>query len=393
MYPAVANASLRTVTTHVKDYIRSLPQFAVTPPDDLARELDEWRRRGFKILSLDFSGLDKSVTTSNYHRVIDAWDAISPEPERMALYRDFAMNMSAVAPGWSSVEDLLQYFKDGGIASGFGGTTIDNCGISAQAVGDAVAMSMKWEVSTVYRRHMRDWRAWHWGDDSILALPPSANEDVMVARLAQVGLTAKLETAPVFLMVAYPANGQPTNLVSRSYMQSVWREHNSRFESVALFGLYVRLSLATKHPMFPALWEAIVAAAAPDALLLRRGVRSFRHLVDLIESADFIRELRKDLEGDVNEFNAFVEGASRGGDPSAPGYRLIMAMLGESMMTRLTWKGSAELASTGTLDDLKISLDVYTRRVEKKAAMKQAEGLNHPLVDEVDDNEADNAVE
>jgi hypothetical protein len=381
MYPAVANVAVRTITTYIKQLIRSLPQFAVTAPDDMMREIDAWRARGFEIWGLDFSGLDKSVTTANYNCVVDVWSEFAPERERMGMYREFALNMSAIAPGWSEQEDLIQYHKDGGVASGFGGTTVDDCGVSAMAVAAGVAAGAGWSEAEVLRRHGVDWMAKHWGDDSLLALPKGFDGDAMVAKLARLGLTAKLDRAPVFLMVAYPRGGRPTNLVSRSYMQSVWREHNSRFKSVALFGLYVRLSLARAHPLFPALWTAVASAGAPDGLLAERAVDSFGALQAHVESATFMREIRADLESDVNEFNAFVEGASRGGDESAPGYRIIATMLGQSMLNRLTWKGDVARATPGTLDELKLSLDLYMSRVEEKAARKEAEGHDHPLID------------
>lgn len=373
MYSLLLNAANRPNTTAFKMLLRSLVQFEEVVPSEVAAELESWRARGFVILDGDYSGLDKSVTTPVYANAIDnVWRRFAVEPERMDLYKYSALDIPCIAPGWSEAEPLILYNKDGGVASGWGGTTVDDCVVSMMAIAACVADALGVDVATALDQHGRNWRAWHWGDDTMLALPRGVDHDRFVARAAMAGLKLKLGQAPVFLMVAYPAGGAPTNLVSRTFMQSIWREKVTRFESVVLFGLWVRTSLALNHPMFLRCWRAIVEAAEPDGVLTRNGVARWSQLDMLVRSPAFQRRLREDLASSEDEAVSFLEGISRGGDYSSPAAQLALKIIGADVSPQ--WFSPIGDTGIPTRAEFVRAVDVYMRRVEKRAADVAAKG-------------------
>lgn len=173
---------------------------------------------------------------------------------------------------------------------------------------------------------------WIWGDDTMIAVGKGFNEDAYVAESARLGYVTKLSTAPVFLMTMFPKHGPATNLASRTYAQSIWREHEQQALPLTLFGLWVRFGLLAGHPFFSTTWSAVAKAARPDGVLEARGIRSFADLDAHIRSATFTAELAAALKTDPATGITLWDSLTRGGEGAAdnPDAAYALALLGHA---------------------------------------------------------------
>jgi len=180
-----------------------------------------------RILQDDISSFDKNV------RGADQRDLLRCIYERMwpGLICDFwlqAQKMGVLAPPWGTGRGGFLYKRSrGGVTtSGLITTSIDGCLINFARVITSVAAATGWTVRDCERRRkMGQWAVLVWGDDTLLFLPPSFDEEKYIDASTSTGYPCKVADPPVFLMT-YIAwrDGEAYSLAGRIVGNRVWPE-------------------------------------------------------------------------------------------------------------------------------------------------------------------------
>lgn len=400
---AYLNMAIREWTVRIKLLMR---QLAFCEVRSRATEYAMARRAvdsGLTLLSDDLSGYDKTVSYPLYENLLDVYQALGMPDGMRQLYRWVSIELGTLAPGWDDAHPLISISRRGGLASGTSGTSVDGTLINLLRVVVSVAAGMRWSEDEAWRRLDRgEWFCRVWGDDTLIAVPKSMDRDRYVEATAAVGLKCKLSIAPVFLMTLLARGVPPTNLAGRTFMQSVWREHEASRDTIGLFGMGVRCELCASHPLWPEVWESIQAVSRVTGMLERWRVRTLTDLRNLIRSSSFKEKLAFDLKENAASRARLLEALTRGsGDlEDNPDGAYITAMLGGLPLKNTMWtpeQNATWLKSRITVDDVLRATDVYLKRAEK-AAPEDEEAVTHrdrasrKLV-EADDDEGEEDVD
>jgi len=330
--PAFVNVSFRHDAAMVKARLKATVAFGHSTRARTASIVQGARLKGLRILSDDISGFDQSVDAIHqealYRLVYSDW---FEEKDILDVYARAAISMPALAPPIGPGQAAILYLKDGMTPSGHGGTSIDGSMINLARYLMAAGKALKASPLAVADRMLSgSLLGLFWGDDTLVGVPRGFNADAYIAESERLGYHCRLSEAPVFLMTCYGPDGGYWNLASRSFAQSVWREHPSVFESVSIFGLWVRLTLTKTHPLLSRLWQAIRLAAQPSQMLEKRRIRSLSDLDEHVQGSAFMTELKRDLKTDRRLAEKLIAGLTRGsGDINDnPDAAFAFAMLG-----------------------------------------------------------------
>lgn len=361
------NMAIRPTSIWLKLALRATPWMGVHSRVAMARRVAQWRARGLSVVSADYSGYDKTISATLYDCALKMYHKLGVSESQLALYRWISVELGTLAPGFTNEFPLMVLNRDGGLASGTSGTSVDGSSINFLAILFCVASAMNWSPArTTAALEAAEWDVAIWGDDTLLGLPAGADLDRYVTAATQLGLRAKISTAPVFLMTMYGAGLPPTNLVSRTFAQSVWREHEQLRETLSLFGLSVRSALAESHPLWVPCWRSIAKVANSSGLFARWGIRHYRDLRVLVSSSAFRAQLRRDLLEDQAGALRMLEGLTRGSGSleDNPDAAFIVAALGGLPLDIKDWeptKDSTWTKSNITISDVDRSVDDYLR--------------------------------
>lgn len=374
--PTFVNAAFRLEVIREKHLLRSTPVFGHSDRRTTEAQIGAARARGLRIISDDVKSFDQSIDATHQEALArEVHEHLFVEKGLVEVYRRAAVEMGVLAPPIRSGMEAMLYHKDGMEPSGHGGTSWDDSGINFARVLCSMAAAMRWSGPERALQGLLsdEWRLWIWGDDTLLAVPSGFDEDAYTAESLRLGYTCAMSTAPVFLMVCYPPGGGAWNLLSRSYVQSVWRERPSVRESIALFGLWNRWHLTTGHPMRMRGWRAITAAAAPDGVLERRRIRTPDDLDKLIVDAGFKAELQNDLRASPTALKDLIGSLSRGsGDlHDTPEGQYALALFGQELVRESEWRPPGRVGLRGG--------DRYEARELTKRAIEVMLGVRSKL--------------
>lgn len=398
---AYLNMTIRPTATWLKKAIRATRWMGVHSRAQMGRRVARWREMGLRVRSADYSGYDKTISPQLYDCALSLYKALGVSEAQLLLYRWISVELGTIAPGFTNREPLMVINREGGLASGTSGTSVDGSCINFLAILYCISAATGWSPErTVAALEAEEWDVAIWGDDTLLALPAAVDMDAYEAAAARLGLVVKISEAPVFLMTLYGRGLAPTNLVSRTFAQSVWREHEQLRETLSLFGLSVRATLAETHPLWIPCWRAIATVAEPSGLFGRWKIKQYADLRRLVASTPFRKQLAADLVADKQGALRLVEGLTRGsGDlEDNPDAAFIIAALGGLPLALEEWEprqSATWLKSRITIEDIDRSIDEYMRLAyvaEEEGRMTRLARTHRDRADEEETTEAEEEI-
>lgn len=376
--PSFTNMAARMLAVSAKLWLRSATSFHHVGRQLTAYQVRSARNQGLEIWSDDISGYDKSVSREHQLSLYGVWRRNLPDTGVMDLYEWAALDMPTLSPGWDDADGkIIVYGKDAGISSGHIGTSVDGGAINWMRTVSAVGYATGWGSQKAAARLGTDWHLWVWGDDTLIAIPKGFDGDKYTERNEALGYATKLSKAPVFLMTCYPKDGPPTNLASRTYAQSVWREHEQMHLVMTIFGLWTRFSLLAGHPAFELTWRAVARAALPDGELRSRRIATFGDLDRHVRMDAFRLEMKKALQTDPQGAATLIDSLTRGsGDVrDNPDSSFALALLGADVLRDREWRAPGRLGLRGVDEaekrkSLDTAISVYLGWMDKAEAEK-----------------------
>jgi hypothetical protein len=213
-----------------------------------------------RVFSDDISGFDLSVRRKHQIELADHvyreyWDGAQTD-----LWLGAQQMPILGGPIHVNAKGYLYYRPHGGATtSGIITTTSDGTYINLARVVICTAAACGWTVPDAFRRlKARQWDARVWGDDTVLTVPPSFNEDKYREESLALGYTSALIPGATFLMRYYDFTRRAVYpLATRILQQTFWNEKGGRSEAIELLGLYSRTTGFEMNPHHHMIWEML----------------------------------------------------------------------------------------------------------------------------------------
>lgn len=276
IYPTFANEVARyPVMRAIATLKRSLLAhcFAFTTPAVTARRIAHTRavNRRTSTWSDDASNFDDTV---DKRLVEQACYAVGFDPFITALAVESVT--SPLLGGPLNAGDAASLFRRSkGIASGTIFTTLLGTIINFLCVVDALSLASRRSPASVLLS-LASWQelVFIQGDDTLMQVL-DFDHDVYLERMAQLGLSRKLEPYPIFLKTFYFADGTFSNLAGRACIACLTREHRAPGPYSETAAMAIRLEACQRDPAFP---MVMMTLRRSNALFRRFSIESFADL-------------------------------------------------------------------------------------------------------------------
>jgi hypothetical protein len=345
--PSFINIALLAYANQVKYGMMRTP-WTSHPTELYVWEAIEGAKRrlggGVKILSDDISGFDQSVRRLHQTElaahvyghywpggVVNLW----LEAQRMPI---LGGPIHTVRGGF-----LYERPHGGVTTSGVITTTLDGTFINLARVIIATAAACGWTVADAFSRlETGGWDARIWGDDTVLTVPSTFNEDVYRDTSAALGYNTALTPGATFLMKYYDFTRRAVYpLASRVLQQTFWNEKGGRSEAIELLGLYSRTTGFHSNPHHHMIWE-MIKEEAPH--LHKWGVSTRGGIERLLADPGFRGQLEQDIKASPRFLADLLGRADR-----HPDERDLLFWLGHILGPRISEDASFNVAPAMSL--------------------------------------------
>jgi hypothetical protein len=312
--PSFINMALLGYANVMKDIVLRLPwtahQTELGVFEDIAGAVN--RISAPYTFSDDISGFDQSVRRSHQLAIAQHIYSRYWPPHIVDLWLN-SQKIPILAPPLTANDRAFMYTRpDGGVTtSGIITTSLDgtliNLARAVTAYGAATNVSPTAAFTALVARK---WLIKAWGDDTVMVVPPSFDEEQYQQANNELGYSTTPVEGATFLMKHYDLSRRAVYpIATRVFQQTVWNEKGGRTPEIELLGLFVRTSGFNANPHWRECWEMITQEVAP---LEHYKITTREQLGGVIQDPGFKQRLLAGVRANPNVVADWIAKAARG---------------------------------------------------------------------------------
>jgi len=312
--PAFINMAILGHANNVKYGVMRLPWCSHPNEAAVFSELEADMRaigRQARLISDDISGFDQAVRRVHQEGVAKHVYSKYWPGATVDLWLG-AQKMGVLSgPITAGGRGFLYTRPHGGVTtSGIITTSLDGTLINLGRAITAYAHATRTSITSAFHGLVaRRWGLHVWGDDTVMTVDSSFDDQRYVDKNTDIGFTTTPVDGATFLMKHYDMSQRTVYpLATRVIQQTMWNEKGGRSAAIELLGLYARTAGFEANPLWHDAWGLLMEGPKPEGYQFSTRTQ----LREIIRDPGFATTLQRDIKANPSIPAEWLARAERG---------------------------------------------------------------------------------